>query len=97
MIDSKILKAQLDLTAVIRTLGVPLRRTGVNYFALCPFHSESSPSLSVNPRVQLWRCFGCHAAGDVFSFVQRYEGIGFSAALRRLVDLLATTPGVRRA
>jgi len=97
MIDPKTLKTQLDLVAVVRALGVPLRRTGVNYFASCPFHSESTPSLSVNPRAQLWRCFGCNAAGDVFTFVQRYEHIGFGAALRRLADLLATTPAVRRA
>jgi DNA primase len=97
MIDVPSLKAQLDLVAVVRTMGLELKRTGSNYFALCPFHREETPSLSVNPRAQLWRCFGCGAGGDVFTFVQKYNHMDFYSTLQTLSALLVTAPGVRRA
>jgi DNA primase len=96
MIDPQHLKAQLDLVAVLRALGLELKRTGTNYFALCPFHVETTASLSVNPRVQLWRCFGCGIGGDVFTFVQKYDHLDFRLALQKLNSMLTTTPEVRR-
>ena len=97
MTDPKTLKSQLDLVAVVRACGLELKRTGVNFFALCPFHPEATPSLSVNPRVQLWRCFGCGTGGDVFTFIQKYDHLDFGTAFRKLTAMLATTPSVRRA
>jgi len=52
--------------------------------AICPFHNDSDPSLSINEKGQYWYCFGCKAGGDVFTFVQRINNESFSDALRRL-------------
>ena len=97
MIDIKVLKSQLDLVAVVQACGVSLKRKGTNYFALCVFHTESTPSLSVNPRTQLFHCFGCGTGGDVFRFVERYYGIRFGAAVAKLNAMLAGSPELRRA
>ena len=64
-----------------------LRRAGPrSYEGLCPFHEERSPSFSVEPMEKLYYCFGCQAAGDVFTFVQETEGVDFGAALELLAD-----------
>jgi DNA primase len=64
-----------------------LRRAGPrSYEGLCPFHEERSPSFSVEPVEKLYYCFGCQAAGDVFTFVQETEGVDFGAALELLAD-----------
>jgi len=65
---------------------LPLKRAGANFVALCPFHKEKSPSFNVNPQRQIFHCFGCHKGGDVFTFVQEYENIGFGEAIRRLAE-----------
>jgi len=57
---------------------------------LCPFHSEKTPSLSVHPSKKFWKCFGCGVSGDVFTFIQKIEGITFIEA----VELLANESGV---
>jgi DNA primase len=64
----------------------PLKRAGGNHVALCPFHKEKSPSFNVNPQRQIYHCFGCHAGGDVFKFIQEYEHIGFLDAVKRLAE-----------
>ncbi|WP_083652389.1 CHC2 zinc finger domain-containing protein [Bacillus sp. MRMR6] len=46
-----------------------LRRTGKNYFALCPFHSESTPSFSISPKKQMFYCFSCHKGGNVITLL----------------------------
>lgn len=61
---------------------VPLSKKGKNYFGLCPFHDDHSPSMSVSFEKQIYTCFVCHATGNVFSFVSEYEHIGFYDAVR---------------
>lgn len=61
---------------------VILKRSGRNFFGLCPFHSEKTPSFSVNPDKQIFHCFGCSAGGNSLSFVMRYQGISFPEAAR---------------
>lgn len=61
-----------------------LDRAGANYRALCPFHSEKTPSFMVNPDRNFWYCFGCQKGGDIFSFVQEIEGLSFRETLLRL-------------
>ena len=90
------IKARLDIVEVIGDY-IPLKKTGRNYKALCPFHSEKTPSFVVFPDSQNWRCFGCGAGGDVYSFVMQYEGWDFPEALRNLarragVELEPLTP-----
>ena len=63
-----------------------LKRHGGNYVGLCPFHNEKTPSFSVNQRDQYFYCFGCHAGGDVFTFLQKYENMTFPEALKFLAD-----------
>jgi DNA primase len=63
---------------------VHLKKRGTNYFGLCPFHSENTPSFSVNPEMGIYKCFGCGAGGDVFQFVMQVEGLSFPEALRTL-------------
>lgn len=65
---------------------VRLKKRGSNYFGLCPFHSENTPSFSVNPGMGIFKCFGCGAGGDVFQFVMRVEGMSFPEAVRTLAE-----------
>ena len=60
---------------------IPLRRMGREFKALCPFHSENTPSFSVNPDKQVFFCFSCNEGGDVIRFIERIEGVGFLEAL----------------
>lgn len=62
----------------------PLKRAGTVYKALCPFHRERTPSFTVNPARQTFKCFGCDAGGTVFRFVELYENVNFPEAARRL-------------
>lgn len=76
---------------------VPLKRSGKRFTALCPFHKEKTPSFSVSPELQIFKCFGCGVGGDVFSFVMKRESVDFPDALRMLADRagLDTTGRVR--
>ncbi|MFT9848669.1 DNA primase [Aneurinibacillus sp. REN35] len=65
---------------------VHLKKTGRNYFGLCPFHSEKSPSFAVHPDKQLFRCYGCGESGNVFSFVMKTEGLEFPEAVHNLAQ-----------
>lgn len=63
-----------------------LKRKGRNYFGLCPFHNEKSPSFSVSPDKQIFHCFGCGVGGDVINFVKKIENIGFLDSVRLLAE-----------
>ncbi|MGM7721090.1 DNA primase [Metabacillus sp. Hm71] len=65
---------------------VQLKKQGRNYFGLCPFHGEKSPSFSVSADKQIFHCFGCGAGGNVFSFLMQHEGYSFIEAAQHLAD-----------
>ena len=65
---------------------VRMQKKGANYFGLCPFHNEKSPSFSVSPAKQMYYCFGCGAGGNVLTFVMEYENYTFPEALKFLAD-----------
>ena len=65
---------------------VKLQKKGSNYFGLCPFHNEKSPSFSVSPQKQMYYCFGCGAGGNAITFVMEYENFTFPEALKYLAD-----------
>ncbi|MCI8566132.1 MAG: DNA primase [Lachnospiraceae bacterium] len=65
---------------------VRLTKRGSTYFGLCPFHNEKTPSFSVTPAKQMYYCFGCHAGGNVITFIMEYENYTFPEALKYLAD-----------
>lgn len=70
---------------------VTLKRHGRNYFGLCPFHNEKSPSFSVSETKQIFHCFGCGVGGDAIGFLKKIENIEFTEALERLADKAGIT------
>lgn len=78
-------KEKSDIVQVIGE-SVTLTKAGTNFKGLCPFHNEKSPSFMVSPEIQRYKCFGCGVSGDVFNFLQEYEGMEFSEALKYLAD-----------
>ncbi len=83
------IKSNNDIVEVISQYVV-LKRSGRNYFGLCPFHKEKSPSFSVSPDKQIFHCFGCGVGGNVFHFISKIENINF----RESVELLAERAGI---
>ena len=77
------LKAQLNIVDIIGR-EVALKKSGSNYMGLCPFHSEKTPSFSVNEGKQFYHCFGCGKSGDVIGFVQEYYKLPFVEAVEKL-------------
>ncbi len=63
-------------------------RKGNSYVAVCPFHDDHDPSLHISPGKQIFKCFVCNTAGDVFSFVQKYEGITYLQAIKKVAELI---------
>jgi DNA primase len=76
-------KDRVDIVEVIGDY-VPLKKKGQNMWACCPFHGEKTPSFSLSPAKQIYKCFGCGKAGDPIQFVMDIEGIGFQEAIRQL-------------
>jgi DNA primase len=96
--DKEEIRSRNDIVEVIGAL-VPLRRRGRNYQGLCPFHQEKTPSFYVDPSTQSFKCFGCGASGDVFTFIERYENMTFVEAaefLARRVGLEFVRKGGER-
>lgn len=80
-------KQKTDIVAVIGE-RIELKKAGRNFKALCPFHGEKTPSFMVSPELQIFKCFGCGKSGDVFTFLEEYEGMEFPEALKYLADRL---------
>lgn len=78
-------KSRTDIATIIGE-RIELKKAGRNYKALCPFHGEKTPSFMVSPELQIFKCFGCDAKGDVFAFLEQYEGMEFPEALKYLAD-----------
>ena len=65
---------------------VSLKKRGRNYFGLCPFHSEKTPSFSVNPEKQIFKCFGCGAGGSSIDFIMEFEKLNFIESVKYLAE-----------
>ena len=79
------IREKSDIVNVISRY-VSLTRKGRNYFGVCPFHGEKTPSFSVNPAEQFYHCFGCGVGGNVFTFLQNMENISFVEAVQQLAE-----------
>ena len=78
-------KAKVDLIKVVSE-HVRLTKRNKDFWGLCPFHQEDSPSFKVNPQMQSWYCFGCERSGDVFTFVELIEKTDKRGALQMLAE-----------
>lgn len=80
-------------TDIVQILGerLQLQRAGANFRALCPFHTEKSPSFYINEQLQRYKCFGCGESGDIFTFLEKYEGMTFAESLQYLADRAGIT------
>jgi len=77
------IRNKIDIVDVISNY-LPLTQRGKNYFGVCPFHDDHSPSMSVSKEKQIYTCFSCGATGNVFTFVSEYERINFYEAVKVL-------------
>ena len=79
------IRGAVDIVDVISEY-IPLTGKGKNFFGVCPFHDDHSPSMSVNRDRQIYKCFSCGAGGNVFTFVKDYENISFVEAVKKMAD-----------
>jgi DNA primase len=84
-------RAASELSQVVASYNVHLKRAGANMLGLCPFHNEKTPSFNVKTTEQFFRCFGCGAKGDVFRFVQMMEKVEFPEAVKMLAERAGLT------
>ncbi len=84
------IKDRVDIVDIVSDY-TDLKKTGKSYKALCPFHSEKTPSFVVSPDKQIFHCFGCGAGGDAITFVMKQEGISFAEAIQLLAEKTGIT------
>lgn len=84
LIDS--IRSKADIVQVISSY-LDVEKKGSNYLAICPFHHDTSPSLTISPTKQIFTCFVCHTTGNAFSFVMKYEHIGFIDAVKKVCSI----------
>ena len=80
------IRSNVNLIDVVSNY-LPLTKKGKNYFGVCPFHDDHSPSMSVSEEKQIYTCFSCGATGNVFKFLQDYENISFLEAVKKCADM----------
>lgn len=83
--EIKEIRNSVDIVDVISEY-IPLTAKGKNFFGVCPFHADHSPSMSVSKEKQIYTCFSCGASGNVITFLMNYENISFAEALKKLAD-----------
>ena len=79
------IRSRSDIVEIVGQF-VKLKRAGENWKGLCPFHTEKTPSFTVNPKRNIYHCFGCGAGGDAFSFLMRQDRVAFPEAVRTLAE-----------
>lgn len=84
------IKKKLDIVNVIGKF-ITLKKRGRTHMACCPFHNEKTPSFTVSPELQIFKCFGCGKAGDIFTFIQDFEKVGFHEALEIAAKMAGVT------
>ena len=86
--DQELVNKIRENTDIVELISkyIPLVKKGKNYFGLCPFHNDNNPSLSVSREKQIYKCFVCGEAGNVFNFVEKYENVSFKEAVKVVGD-----------
>ena len=84
----ELIRDRANIVDIILRYVPDLKKRGNNYIGLCPFHREKTPSFTVSPEKGIFYCFGCHAGGNIFSFIQKIEGMNFPESVRHLADIL---------
>ncbi len=84
------IKRKLDIVEVINRY-LPLKKRGRHFLANCPFHSEKTPSFTVSPELQIFKCFGCGKSGDILTFIQEFDKVDFRQALEDMAKLANVT------
>ncbi len=84
------IRERIDIVSYLSE-SLTLKKAGRNFKAVCPFHTEKSPSFMVSPERQAWHCFGCAKGGDIYTFVMEYDRVEFPEALRMLAKRAGIT------
>ena len=84
------IRSRVDILEIVGQV-VKLKRAGENWKGLCPFHTEKTASFTVNPKRNIYHCFGCGAGGDAFSFLMRQDRVAFPEAVRALAERAGVT------
>ena len=95
MVDKQVIEEIKNNANIVEVIGdvISLQKAGRNYLGLCPFHGEKTPSFNVVEDKQFYHCFGCGRSGDVFKFIEEYQGVSFMEA----VQLLGERVGIQLA
>src|SRR6056297_4295256 len=88
MIDHNTIQKIIDTADIVDVVQdfVNLKKRGVNYLGLCPFHNEKTPSFTVSPSKGIFKCFGCGKGGNVINFIMEHEHLSYPEALRYLAN-----------
>ena len=89
MVSNEKIKEIKDSVDIVNIIGsyLPLTPKGKNFFGVCPFHDDHTPSMSVSKDKQIYTCFVCHETGNVFNFIMKYENVSFLEALKKVADI----------
>jgi hypothetical protein len=82
-INIEAVRERADIVSIVEGYGIRLLKSGKNFKALCPFHSDKSPSFYIYPEEKRFHCYGCQADGDFIDFVMKLDNIGFKEAVTK--------------
>lgn len=87
--DNRFIDELIEKADIVDIIGryVKLQKQGANYFGLCPFHPDTTPSMSVSPKKKIFKCFSCGASGNVITFIQKYKKVSGSEAIKLVAQM----------
>ena len=90
MIPQEVIKDILNKADIVQVISAYINviKKGNGYVSVCPFHDDHNPSMQINPKLQIFRCFSCGTGGNVFTFVEKYEHVGFIDAVKKVAEII---------